>query len=660
MNRWFYPKMAGANIKKNGKFYFPYWLTFVCTVIMFYTMCYITFNKGLSELPGGESLKSILNLGCIVVGIFVVIFLFYTNSFLMKRRQKEIGLYNILGMEKKHIAKILFFETFYISVSGIAMGLLAGILFSRLMQLGLCRLFNFDVKIVFSISGKGLFMSVLLFGAVFILTLLSNMARIGLSKPIELLQGGNVGEKEPKTKWLLAVIGFVCIFAGYYIAITTKTPLAALLLFFAAVVLVIIGTYCLFTAGSIVILKLLRKNKNYYYQTSHFTAVSGMLYRMKQNAVGLANICILSTMVLVMVSTTVCLYLGLEKSLKTRYPKDISLSRKYVAGETFDADAYLGKIKNTIVKEGRSIKDLQEFNHLTFTVSKKGSQFIADTNNYVSASSSHVLVIFTAKEYEQLSGEKSTLNQNEVAVYCDSEQLDKRFELFEKTYIIKKKLKDFPVTEDNYAGYLANIDYIVVADETVQNELYQSQLKAYPANASGIQYEVSFNLDGTDEEKSACADKLKDLNDNIKCRQQIGKEVYATYGGFLFLGVFLGILFLMATVLIIYYKQISEGYDDKERFEIMQKVGMSRREVMKSINSQILLVFFLPLLTAVLHVAAAFPMIKRLLVLFNLTDQLLFAICTIVTILIFALIYGIVYKVTAGVYYKIVHSFREI
>lgn len=655
MNSWFYPKMAGVNIKKNGKFYFPYWLTFVCTVIMFYTMCYITFNQGLNELPGGESLKMILNLGCIVIGIFAVIFLFYTNSFLMKRRQKEIGLYNILGMEKKHIAKILFFETFMISATGIAAGLLTGILFSRLMQLSLCRLFNFDVKIRFTISGRGLLLSVVLFGMIFILTLLSNLTRIGMSKPIELLQGGNVGEKEPKTKWLLAVIGFACIFTGYYIAITTESPLAALLLFFMAVILVIIGTYCLFTAGSIVVLKMLRKNKKYYYQTRHFTAVSGMLYRMKQNAVGLANICILSTMVLVMVSTTVCLYLGVADALETRYPKDISLSREYGAEENFDAQAYLNKIRNTIAEGNRTIKELQEFEHLTFSVSKTGNELIADTKNYVSSPSMHVLVILTAGEYERLGGEKRELKENEVAAYCDSEQLDKRFELFGKTYIIKDRLADFPVAEDNYVGCLANIDYIVVADQTVQYEIYQEQLKVYEGNASKMQYDVIFNLDGTDDEKIECADKLEGLSKDVQCKQQIRNEFYAMYGGFLFLGIFLGILFLMATVLIIYYKQISEGYDDKERFEIMQKVGMSRREVMKSINSQVLLVFFLPLVTAGIHVAAAFPMIKRLLSLFNLTNLNLFLVCTVATVLVFAFIYGLVYKATARVYYKIVN-----
>lgn len=307
MSNMFYPKLAVTNIKKNGKFYFPYMLTCVGTIAMFYIMCSITFNDGLNSIPHNDSLKIILHLGCTVIGLFSVIFLLYTNSFLMKRRKKEFGLFNILGMEKRHISKIMTYETLIISFISVLLGITVGILFGKLIMMALFKFLSFKVSINSSISSKGLIISVILFSAIFLLTLLTNLAKMHLSNPIELLRGGNTGEKEPKTKIILAILGFACVGTGYYIAIVTKSPLQALTLFFLAVVLVIIGTYCLFTAGSIAVLKLMRKNKKYYYKTSHFISVSGMLYRMKQNAVGLANICILSTMVLVMISTTVCL-----------------------------------------------------------------------------------------------------------------------------------------------------------------------------------------------------------------------------------------------------------------------------------------------------------------------------------------------------------------
>jgi len=621
---------------------------------MFYVMCFIAYNPGIMKMPGGSSLLGMMSFGTITIAIFSVIFLFYTNSFLMKRRKKELGLYNILGMEKRHIGKMLFFETLFIAVIGLAGGLLCGILFSKLIILILMKMLNFTTPIAFEVSKQGVVMTMALFCAIFIVMLISNQARIHLANPIELLHGGNVGEKEPKTKWILAVFGFLALGSGYFIAITTKSPIDAIPLFFVAVILVIVGTYCLFTAGSIVLLKALRKQQNYYYQTKHFTSVSGMIYRMKQNAVGLANICILSTMVLVMVSTTVSLYLGVEDALEFRFPADITIQKNYEPNDTFSSDSLKQEALNRIKENRRSVSDVKEQSSLAFMVGREGNTFVfEDGNNVVSTTNQHVLIFISASEYTSLTGKEASLNKDEVLIFSDPIKLGKTFDLFGTNYTVKAELTKPPI-ESDYKSLLVNTHFIVVADDVVLNNIYQGEKKVYKERANSMVYQLDINIDGTDEEIIACFNKLKDLGDYTSSRAATRKDFYTIYGGFLFLGIFLGTLFLMATVLIIYYKQISEGYDDKERFEIMQKVGMSKEEVKNSIGSQVLTVFFLPIVAAGIHVLAAFPMITRLLVLFNLTNTSLFAYCTLGTVIIFAFIYAIVYLVTARVYYKIV------
>lgn len=605
-------------------------------------------------MPGGGSLLGMMSFGTITIGIFSVIFLFYTNSFLMKRRKKELGLYNILGMEKRHIGKMLFFETLFIAVIGLAGGLLCGILFSKLIILILMKMLNFTTPIAFEVSMRGIVMTMTLFCAIFIVMLISNQARIHLANPIELLHGGNVGEKEPKTKWILAVFGFLALGSGYFIAITTKSPIDAIALFFVAVILVIVGTYCLFTAGSIVLLKALRKRKNYYYQTKHFTSVSGMIYRMKQNAVGLANICILSTMVLVMISTTVSLYLGVEDALDFRFPADITIQKNYEPNDTFSKDTLKQEALKRIKEAKRCVSDIKEQTSLAFSVGREGNSFVFEEgNNTIATSKQHVLIFISAGEYKALTGKEASLNKDEVLIFSDPIKLGKTFDLFGTTYTVKGELTKPPI-ESDYKSLLVNTHFIVVADDGVLNHIYQGEKEVYKERANSIEYQLNINIDGTDEEIIACFNKVKDLGDYTSSRAATRKDFYTIYGGFLFLGIFLGTLFLMATVLIIYYKQISEGYDDKERFEIMQKVGMSKEEVKNSIGSQVLTVFFLPIVAAGIHVLAAFPMITRLLVLFNLTNISLFVYCTLGTVIIFAIIYAIVYLVTARVYYKIV------
>jgi putative ABC transport system permease protein len=662
MSRLFFPRLAAANIRKNGRFYFPYLLTCIGTVAMFYIMCAITFDEGIKKMPGADSLSYILKLGCIVIGVFSFIFLFYTNSFLVKRRKKELGLYNILGMEKRHIAKMMFFETAIVAFAGITGGISAGVLLHKLITLCLFKLIDFSVPVGFSLSGIGMAYSLLLFCSIFVLTLLFNFMQIKLANPIELLRGGNVGEREPKTKRLLTFAGAACLGAGYFIAQTIESPLEALIYFFLAVLLVIAGTYCLFTAGSIFVLKLVRNNKRYYYQAKHFTSVSGMLYRMKQNAVGLANICVLSTMVLVMVSTTVSLYAGVEDALNYRYKSDIQVTADYTSADA-NRDSLMSGIENAVKAQNRNISNLKDYSHLSFTANRSGDALVLDTGNSYSYSSS-LFVFLTAEEYARLSGaELLKLEGNEALVYSTGEPAGSSIMLQDQVYRVKAQLDSFP-TVDEYSEDLMNVHFVVVSGDEALNRIYETQKSAYGKYASSMSYEVSFDIDGTDKEKIDCAEAVQNALDSGKVRgfdsiyleskQMSAGEFYALYGGFLFLGIFLGLLFLMATVLIMYYKQISEGYDDKERFEIMQKVGMSREEIRKTISSQVLLVFFMPLAAACVHIAFAFKIITKLLAVMNLTNVSLFAWCTAPTVLVFGAIYGIVYALTARVYYRIV------
>ena len=322
MNNRFFSKLAASNIKKNGKAYIPYILSCVMTVALFYIVKSLSYNPGLKNMVGSSTMMTMMSMCSVIIALFAIVFLFYTNSFLMKRRKKEFGVFNILGMEKSHIAKTMAWENFYVTLISIVGGLVIGLALDKAMFLLIAQVLNEEITLGFFISDKAIISTIVMFCIIFLLILLNSIRQIHTANPIELVTAGNAGEREPKTKWVLAILGLLSLGAGYYIALTIENPLTALVYFFFAVILVIIGTYMLFTAGSIALLKILRKNKKYYYKTKHFTSISGMIYRMKQNAVGLANICILSTAVLVMVSSTSSLMLGLQDVIATRYPND--------------------------------------------------------------------------------------------------------------------------------------------------------------------------------------------------------------------------------------------------------------------------------------------------------------------------------------------------
>ena len=657
MNRFFYAKLAVNNMNKNAQTYLPYLLTGIFTVMMFYNMSFLAVAKDIGSLSDSAQLRTLLSFGAGVIAVFSVIFLFYTNSFLIKRRKKEFGLFNILGMEKKHIARIILWEALFTAVISIVVGLGAGILFSKLMILLLFKIITFEVTFGFEIPVAAVINTSVLFGGIFLLNLVYNVFQVHLSKPIELLKGSSVGEKEPKTNWLIAIIGAVSLAIAYYIALTTESPLAALQLFFVAVVLAMIGTYCLFTAGSIALLKMLRKNKSYYYQLKHFIPVSGMIYRMKQNAAGLANICILSTAVIIMLSTTVSMYVGMEDLLRTRYPRNILVSARNVSDEqAIKLDA---AIEKQALEAGLIPKDVIRYRSMSFPVSQDGASFTQDHSNNYAAGNIAMVVCLTADEYNRMENKSVSLDSSEALLYTlqgDIPGDTVNFNGFELS--IKERL-DSLETEDKMSALLTNSYFLIVDDVDTIKQIYNS-LSGNQGDMGELSYYYGFDVAGDKDAQislvSALQKALKEINADcyVEGAESARAGFYSIYGGLFFLGIFLGLLFIMATVLIIYYKQIAEGYDDRGRFEIMQKVGMSRDEVKQAIKSQVLAVFFLPLVAAVIHIGFAFKVITKMLAVLNLTNVQLFAGCTALTILVFAVFYVIIYGLTARTYYHLV------
>ena len=663
MGKLFFPKMAAGNLVRNRRFEFPYLLTGLITVAMFYNMTFLTFHEELKNMPGGATIPTIMNLGTMVVGLFAVIFLLYTNTFLMKRRHKEIGLYNILGMSKRHIAVVMLWETVYTCLITVVGGLLLGILLSKLMLLLLYKILFFSVSFGFMVSWKSVGITAVLFVAIYLVALLLNLLHVHLSKPVELLKGGSVGEKEPKTKVLLAILGVVTQGAGYYIAITTESPLEALMLFFLAVILVIIGTYCLFTAGSIAFLKAMKKRKNYYYQAKHFIGISGMLYRMKQNAVGLANICILSTMVLVMISTCVCLYIGTGDALNAMYPHDIIYSQSWQDSGNRSKEEVRVQIQEALDKAGMEPTHVQEVDQLTTVNSMPEEATLGgvDPNaGVMDLSNTVTTLVVTAEGYRQMTGNTLNLAPGEAAIYTTESQGEwEQISFLGLSFSIKTWLPEAPAI--TVEGYSERYIFLVVADDAAMEAVYQQQMLDGGGLASNIYWEYSLDFDGVSKEEmlqlyqTLRSSVLSDTGDNtLSCRDAQEVDFYSLYGSLLFLGLFLGALFLMATVLIIYYKQISEGYEDKERFAIMEKVGMSQQQVRTAIRSQVRMVFFLPLLGAIIHLAASFKMISKLMAALGLQNIPLFALCCAGTVAAFAVGYFIIYHLTARTYYKIV------
>lgn len=648
MNSRIYSRLAVSNIKNNRKTYVPFILTSILTVMMYYIIDALAGNKSIEIV----NVITVLRMGCGVMVVFSVIFLFYTNSFLIKRRKKEIAVYNILGMGKGHIGKMLTVETLIVGGISIAGGIAGGMAFGKLMHLLLIRIIHYDVGMEFHISVQSVFDTVILFAFIFFLTWFYNLFQIRLANPIELLRGGSAGEKEPKTKVILALIGVVTMAAGYYLAVSTKNPLEAINTFFVAVILVIIGTYALFLAGSIALLKLLRKQKKFYYKPNHFVSVSGMIYRMKQNAVGLANICILSTIVLVMISSTVSLYVGMDDVMAYRYPNDYQMTLYEASQEKIDK---ANKLIEEELERGGLKKEGETACHYgtAVLISQGGNKFTTSENGTYSPRDLTELYVIPQEDYQKLENTSTSLKENEVIIYTTAENYGRdSIQIDGRKFQVTEELDDFVLEEKNQSRVAPGM-YMIVANDEVAMQL--DSLK------SGLRYDIDFDMTGSDEEKAVVEEKIADriteeLPGTYFTSRQAGTEsFFGFYGCLFFIGMYLGFMFLVATVLIIYYKQISEGLDDRERYVIMQKVGMDKREIRRAIRSQILIVFFLPLLFSILHIMVAFNVITKLLGIFGLFNTGLFVLCTVVTVLIFAVFYIIVFAITAREYYKIVN-----
>lgn len=655
-----YPKLAFDNIRKNSRTYFPYILTCIFTIAMYYIMKSLSLNKSIENMIGADTVAYTLKLGSNIIAIFAAIFLFYTNSFLMKNRKKEFGLYNILGMEKRHIAKVIGYESVYVCIISLVCGFCTGFLLDKLMYLILAKIIKSDISLGFYISEKAVINSTALFGIIFLLIFLNSLRMIHLSKPVELLKGGNVGEKEPKAKWFMAILGLGCLGTGYYISLTIKNPIMALSSFFIAVILVIAGTYLIFSAGSITFLKLLKKNKRYYYKTNHFISISGMMYRMKQNAAGLANICILSTMVLVMISSTGSLIVGIEDMILERHPYQIEIYGAHSSEKTNQAiiDVIEKKAESDNIKIDKKIG----YTQLQFMAVYDGSDTfnVNNSNNLNLINNMFNLFFITAQDYSAFTGNDISLEKDEVIFYSNREKYPKdTFNLFGKTYRITEYCDSF-IGNGMVSADICSTHGIVVSDMSVISDIYEQQKNVYGDNASDMNFYLGVDIDGNAQKQIQFFNDIQSETKNqsikcsIDCREDNRASVYGVYGSLFFLGIFLGLLFTMATVLIIYYKQISEGYDDKERFEIMQKVGMTQHEIKSSIRSQVLTVFFMPLFTAGIHIVFAFPIVRKILAMLQLTNTKLFIASSVCAFLAFALIYAIIYMLTSKTYYKIV------
>ena len=657
----FYLKLASTNLKKNHRGYLPFLISMLFLVAINTMTQVIVNNEGMRALPGGDSASSMFGLGHIVIMIFTVIFSFYTNSFLLKQRKKELGLYNILGLGKRELYQLMIWESFLSFFIVLITGLITGVVLSKLAFLVLRRLISVGNEFVFQLLPESLGFVSLLFLGIFFLLLLINCWQIKKTNPISLLHGSKKGEQEPKARWIIAILGLVFLGSGYGIAVTIDSPISALTLFFVAIILVILGTYCLFMAGSIALLKLLKRNERFYYKTNHFISISSMMHRMKQNAAGLASICILSTMVLVTAATTGSLFFGQKDVENTRYPRDVMIStvqqpeKVKAAIEAVSAEKQAPITKQVYLTSTKSI----------MFQPKNGNYQLTPLEDFYNSKSATIALInfMTAQEYAKHTDETVNLKDDEIYFYPVSGDVDgNQLKLEDQKFKIKKRINKFPGI--NQQIELTDSFVVILANQSVLEQCLSDWFPKKAVAAENYpEYNFMFNTDLKGEKnqldfaqtlRNQLNQQLGDSQVRIVDKYTFVSENKIFTGGFFFLGIIFGATFILATALIIYYKQISEGIDDRERFEILQKVGMSHREVKKVIRSQVMMVFSFPLVVAVIHLGFAFPLIKKLLVLFGLVNWKLFLLVCVIVTVIFAILYFVVYRLTARSYYQLV------
>lgn len=672
MTHKLYPRLAWQGITKNKRLYLPFLLTCVGMVTMTYILLSLASSPILKTFLGGDTMPMILGMGSFVMAAFAVLFLFYTNSFLIRRRNREFGLYNILGMGKGNLAKVLAWETVIMALISIVGGEALGIALGKLFELLLVNIVDGTVQMQFTVSVPATTMTTILYLAIFALLFLRSLVTVCKTNAAALLRSEACGEKPPKANWVFGLAGFLILGAAYYIAVTIKQPLTALAVFFIAVLMVIAATYLIFISGSVVLCRALQKNKRYYYQKNHFISVSSMAYRMKRNGAGLASICILATMVLVMLSSTTCLYFGKEDALRTRYPSDLSVELRFVKDEGGMDEANIaiarGMIEDVIKQDGLDVQGQFDIRSAWFSGLLTGNTFSrAEESTLMDYERAVDLTLLPLEDYTRMTGESLTLAPGEAYFCCPRmayTQPDIRID--ELTYQIKGQLPSFGGFGADSANITTTI-YLIVPDFDAAVNALRTQNTRYPVVVS---WQYSFDSGSPDEAQIAfLRDMMGTFADNreglvyasytVESIAFNREDFVGTYGSLFFLAILLSIVFLAAAVLILYYKQISEGYEDQARFEIMQRVGMTKTDIRKSINSQLLLVFFLPLLFAGLHLGFAFPFIHKLLMLFNLTNLKLLIGTTVVTFAIYAVFYTLVYRITSNSYYSIVAGAKE-
>ena len=682
MKKGLYRRLAWTGIKNNGKLYIPYILTCIGTVMMCYIISFLSTSSTFAAIRGGDTVQVFLGMGFGVMAVFSLIFLFYTNSFLIRRRKKEFGLYNILGLGKRYLAKVMILETLMIAGITISGGLFLGILLSKFSELFMIKVLGGTGSYTFIIDPVSVKNTVLLFLGIFLLVFLNTLRQIHLTNSIQLLHSEQSGEKPPKANWLAAALGVLLLGGAYYLAVTIQDPVTAIAVFFLAVVMVIVATYLLFIAGSVALCRVLQKNKRYYYKTNHFVSVSSMVYRMKRNGAGLASICILCTMVLVMISSTTCLYVGAEDSLRNRYPRNISLDVILDETEFFEGahtEAAKDRIRTVLDRNGVEEEDVLEYRTAAFGARIQGDQINLDQEDLASTVNTEdiwQIFLVSVSDYNRLMGKNEELSPGEAIVYTTKEMTYDEDEIHIGDLETLKIAGHADGFVDNSVDSMQIFPtmYLFVPDiKEIIEPLKDLTWGSNDEPLLSLHWYYGFDLPCEDEVQMRIQDQIthqiseltSSMDESTYFRYSLEgvarerADFYGIYAGLFFLGIFLGIVFVFAAVLIIYYKQVSEGYEDQSRFDIMQKVGMTKKEIRKSINSQILTVFFLPLLMAGLHLGFAFPLIKKMLLIFGLTNTSLLIITTVSCYLVFALFYMLVYRITSGSYFTIVSGMRS-
>ncbi len=676
MRAAFYPKLAADGIRKNKKFYLPFMLTCALMAAMLYIIVFLHTSPLLDYLYGGSTMRATLGLGRFVIVVFAGIFLFYTNSFLIRRRKKEFGLYNILGMGKFNIGRIMCWETVMMAVISLAIGLGAGVALSKLAELGMVNVMRGEIDYTFTVSREAILQTGTVFLVIFALLLVNALAQVRLSNPIQLLHSESAGEKPLKVNWFFGFLGLIILAAAYYMAVSIEDPISAILWFFVAVIMVIVATYLIFVSGSVMLCRILQKKKKYYYRANHFVSVSSMAYRMKRNGAGLASICILVTMVLVMISSSSCLYFGEEDMLRTRYPRDI-VSTVYLEDNTFLRDEnmeILRQAANDIaVSGGADVSDLIDYRCAAVSGLLRDGKLEIDHKALSSLDLSTYgdivsLYFIPLSDYNRMMKTEETLAEDEVivCVYRGAASFDTLIIEEKNSYRVAKRVSGF-VGNGDAAMIGVSSYFIVVPDIDRAIEPLWSLADARGDRLVRFRWYYGYNTSVEDGKQIELANQLRENWRSFSADGRGGvtgsstasltderQDFYGTFGGMFFIGIMLSVVFVLATVLIIYYKQVSEGYEDQSRFEIMQKVGMTKKDIRSSINSQMLTVFFLPLIAAVLHLAFAFPIVRRILTVFNMNNVGLFLITTGISVLIFAVFYMLIYRVTSNAYYSIV------